>query len=151
MLFARVGDPVAQHVLRSLVAGVSRRCPEAVVTSSGDGVGWAVCDVSSGAAFRRGQRTASSGDDPEGLVRGWPITVNVNTRPDAVRDAVAWGRDSGGPDELVDCDAVLEMILVGGPTDWRAVRAICESMAELGPVVLHDEVSGFAVSLDDLP
>jgi hypothetical protein len=151
MLFARVGDPVAQHLLPTLAAGVSRRCPEAVVTSSEDGVGWAICDVSSGPAFRRGQEDASSDDHPDGLVRGWPITVNVTTRPDSVRERVVWGRGSGGPDELVECDALVEMILVGPPTDWRAVRAICESVAELGPVVLHDEVSGFAVSLDGLP
>jgi hypothetical protein len=151
MLFARVGDPVIHHVLPSLVAGVSRRCPDSMVTSSGDGVGWAVCDVSSGPAFRRGQENASSDDDPGGLVRGWPITVNLTTQPEKVREAVAWGRSSGGPEELVDCDAVVEMILVGDPTDWLAVRAICESMAELGPVVLHDEGSGFGVSLEDLP
>jgi hypothetical protein len=63
---------------------------------------------------------------------------------------VRWGIGEGGPASLRECDALVEVTLVGDLIDWKIVRVICESAVEMWPVTLHDEGSGFDASIADL-
>ncbi|MEN3610973.1 hypothetical protein AAH979_15615 [Plantactinospora sp. ZYX-F-223] len=149
-LFAYVGDPVAHHVLPRLVSSVQRRDTAVVAVPTGDGVGWMSCDLSADHDLSADLDELVQ-DLLPGPPRRWPLALEVTTRPDSVREMVSWGIGEGGPASLSECDALIEVTLVGDLIDWKIVREICESAAEMWQVTLRDETSGFDVSIADLP
>jgi hypothetical protein len=128
-LYAVTGDPVVQRLLPLLVGAAVERVPGATVADRREGVAIASCYLSSA--------------DHSGSV-----LVQVATGPAKVKSEAQRRLDQGGPARLVDCDTIVELILVGD-VDWDIVRAICRRATRQWSAILCDEASGFDAFLDD--
>ncbi|MCM0673912.1 hypothetical protein NCC78_04210 [Micromonospora phytophila] len=149
-LFVRSGEPVAQRAIHRLAQEVTRRDPAVTTTAAGDGVGWAAYELSAERDLREQVSNLELDllpPDP----KSWPVLLQANTGPQAVKAQIEWGLTQGGPQVLTSCDAFVELSLSGHLIDWKLVRSICEVTTEMWDAVLHDEGSGFDVTLDDLP
>jgi hypothetical protein len=145
LLFLRSGEPVAQRLLDDLVSAVADRYPAARAAPTGDGVGWAACDLTSDRDVAAETRALYPGtaDDAE---RTGPVLVRVTTRPDMVSEAVAAHLAWDGPAELGACDAVVPVALLGYLLDWTIVKTVHAVGAERWSAIAYTDQAGFDVT-----
>lgn len=141
-LFLRSGEPVAQRLLDELVTELRARYPVVTATSTGDGVGWASCQLASdrdvaGEARVRYPAAVAAGEQTT------PVALRVVTRPDTVKHAVNDGLRQGGPVELALCDALAEVTTSDYLLDWTIVRTIHWLTSDRWGAILYTEQAGF--------
>ena len=147
-LFARSGEPVAQRAALRLVEESIRLDPAISAKAGDDGVGWAAWELAA---------TRAPAEEPDDLLgdllppeaRGAIVHLGLSTRPEAVKDQVAWALEVGGPDSVAAADTLIEITLSGPPTDWATVHALGRAAIDLWGAVIYDEDTGFASSLDE--
>jgi hypothetical protein len=142
MLFVRTSEPVAQRAIQQLIDQVVQREPIATAMPDGDGVGWASYELSTERDLR-----ADLSDFERDLLqpdpRSSPISVEVNTRPDLMKEQIAWGLQNGGPPPLERCDGLINITLSGHLVDWDLVQLICDIATEMWDAIVYDEHEGF--------
>lgn len=147
-LFMRSGEPVAQRLLDELVTELRGRCPVVAATPTGDGVGWASCELSSDRDVAAEARVRY----PTAVAAGeqtTPVALRVVTRSDAVKSAVNHGLDQGGPVDLTLCDTLAEVTTSGYLLDWTIVRTIHRVTSDRWAAVLYTEQAGFGTTTPD--
>jgi hypothetical protein len=141
-LFVRTSEPVAQRVAGELVSRVAQRNPSVTGVPTGDGVGWSSYDLTTG---RDGAAQLSEFErdllPPELGVQS--LSVAVTTRPDSVKDQIAWGLENGGPPSLAGCDGFVTLTLVGYVHDWDLVELVCDVATERWDAIMCDDHDGF--------
>jgi hypothetical protein len=142
MLFVHTSEPVAQRAIQQLIDQVVQREPTATAKPDGDGVGWATYELSTGRDLR-----AELSDFERDLLppdpRSWPVSVEVNTRPDLMKEQIAWGQQNGGPPSLERCDGLVSITLSGNLVDWDLVELICDVATEMWDALVYDDHEGF--------
>jgi hypothetical protein len=144
-LFLQSREPVAQRLLDNIVSGVVERQPTTSAALTGDGVGWATCDLTSDRDIAAEAR-ALYPDAVGPAERTTPISLRVTTRPDVVRDAVNARSAQDGPEELSLCDAIAEIVLSGYLLDWTIVKAIHAVAIERWSAIGYTDQAGFDVT-----
>lgn len=146
MLFVRTSEPVAQRAIQQLIDQVVQRAPAATAIPDGDGLGWASYELSTGRDLR-----AELSDFERDLLppdaRRWPVSVEVNTRSDLMKDQIAWGLQNGGPPSLERCDGLVNITLSGHLVDWDLVQLVCDVATEMWDAIVYDEHDGFQADL----
>lgn len=141
-LFVRTSEPVAQRAAEDLVSRVARRDSSVTGVPTGDGVGWSSYELTTG----RDLATHLSEFDRDLLppeLGAQSLSVTVTTRPDSVKDQIAWGLENGGPSSLARCDGFVNLTLVGYVHDWDLVELVCDVATERWDAVMFDDHDGF--------
>lgn len=141
-LFVRTSESVAQRAAGFLIDELVQRDPSVAATAIGDGVGWASFELVTNTDLRC-QVSAFERDLFDTDLPIWPLAMTLNTRPDSVRDKIAWGLENGGPPSLNHCDGCIELTLVGHLQDWDLIELICDVASERWNAVVCDEIDGF--------
>lgn len=144
-LFMRSGEPVAQRLLNELVAELRTRYPVLAATPTGDGVGWASCELASdrNVAGETRVRYPTAVATSEHTT---PVALRVVTRPETVNSAVSNGLDQGGPADLTRCDTLAEVTTSGYLLDWAIIRTLHSLTCERWAAILYTEQAGFDTS-----
>jgi hypothetical protein len=141
-LFVRTSEPVAQRAAEDLVSRLAQRDSSVTGVPTGDGVGWSAYDLSTGRNVAA-QLSEFERDLLPPELGSQSLSVTVTTRPDTVKDQIAWGLENGGPSSLASCDGFVRLTLVGYLHDWELVELVCDVATERWAAIRCDGYDGF--------
>jgi hypothetical protein len=133
-LFCKSGATTAGAALDALLAEVTKRGRGQQISERRVGDGWAGCTLS-----------------PIPGIGYEAVTLEIHDDREIVQRTIKDYGDEANAPRIADTDLLVIVTLVEETADWTLVRDIWESVAALWPMVPHNDVSGFDISLDSFP